>query len=164
MSGVAALAEHLRTTQSWSLERLAHLRAALDPDGDGFAENRDWKALVDWHPESCNVNASPSESATHSRSASTALSTGVAEWVSEHGFFRGTSPRPKDPSKRDETIYFFRPVTVGQNIDSRTSEIFEECAARCVGMNDECWFFSIHEPTRGCSIHTKLFGFTSRSV
>jgi hypothetical protein len=157
-TGALAMERLLSTLQvrSWTPDRLSSLRSALDPDGDGWVLEDDYKALVDWtrtaaEPEACAPSSSLS-------AQSMAISTRVAERVPE--FVQGKAP-PKQSSAR----YYFRPEEVaGDDLDSHGQDVFERCASQCLARGDECWMFSINVPHRSCSLHTKLWGFTSISV
>ena len=162
-SSFEALFERL---QSWTPDRLTSLRAALDPDGDGSIDDADWRALVGGtstcqpspQPQACPDLPSHAQASSLSGGGG-ALSTRVAE-TSTPTFVLGKAPPKTEPS-----LYYFRPeVGVGAApLDAQSQDVFERCATQCL-QSDDCWLFSISSAHRSCSVHTKLWGFTSLSV
>ena len=154
-----AIIETLRTMHEWTPGRLASLRSALDPDGDGLVDNDDWKMLVGetcWQPSPSQMTPNPfPQPPSTPPSGGGSLSTRVADVTP--AFVLGRSP-----PKQAESRYYFR-AEVGTALDAQSQDVFERCAARCLQL-DECWLFSTSTAHRSCSIHTKMWGFTSFSV
>ena len=174
-----ALMSSLKTVRAWAPERLANLRAALDPDGDGLVDVEDWKVLTgeicqtalqsklkttDADHSTCSggsdghgdvASALPGEASHPTSSEDGAVSLIVAERTPT--FILGRTPPKQAPS-----LYYIRAGNVIP-LDATSQNVFERCAAQCL-LSDECWMFSINPAHRSCSIHTKLWGFTSLTV
>jgi hypothetical protein len=142
-------------------ERLMLLSSALEPLAssdrtlviEALLSTTSGMKVVD-ESASCPEDAPESDDG-----GSSALSTAVAKRLP--AFVRATSP-----ISRPDSNYYFRPraLSSGPAAALEADDVFEKCAARCLTMNDECWFFSTSPKLRDCTIHTKLFGFTSSTV
>mgnify|MGYP002633071093 CR=1 FL=1 len=142
----------------WNPERVALLRAALDPDSDGLIARAEWDSFVGAFTGSTDPTCDdPPPPGASPVDASTALS---AEPAPTFSFFRGAAPQ----KPREDSAYYFRPHITDVDEPLPQSGLYGRCAERCLGMGLECWFFSINEQYRSCNIHVKWCSFTSFTI
>ena len=168
---------------AWSEQRRASLKAALDPDGDGYASYEDFDALAsllvpDRIPQTSPASGLPL-AVRHSSSSSKhgpnhgADSINLQETLQDGiTFLRGRPPHVdgKKVNSYELSQYYFRAVSKdeGEAADALTAEerkAFECCAAHCLspefGYGERCWFIQTYK--EGCTIHTGLWKMTSRA-
>lgn len=161
---------------SWSQQRLSNLKAALDPDGDGYVSYEDVDALASIFTADRPSQTSPA-SGLVSRSASRPNedSAGTTINLQENlqsgiTFLRGRPPHVdgKNVNQYERSQYYFRAVSKDEAVEELTASersAFECCAALCLSpefaFGQRCWFIQTYK--QDCIIHTGLWKMTSRT-
>ena len=160
---------------TWSPERLASLKAALDPDDDGFVSYEDVDALASVLTPDRPGQTSPASGlvprTADGSSAEHTFTINLQENL-QNGitFLRGRPPYVdgKQVNQYERSQYYFRAVSREEARDELTAserKAFECCAAMCLSSEfadgQQCWF--IQTFNQECTIHTGLWKMTMRS-